>query len=534
MRLKLTAFLLVLISIFNLSGCNNNYYPSGQNILIHSFSPVEDTSFSSGNMVVLSVMGKFSDLSVTAYFDGKVVQLNREASESEETDEKSFCYSGLLTMPSVKKKKTYKPIKFVCKKGETTETYYSGKITVLPADNSKIGSSDVGEAYIAEVINAPSETFNGNTIDDLSKPCYSSLPVGTVDYCSSSSIINSRIEKNYRLLNFGRRVYDNGNIKIYKGKLPENNVLSVDKTDTTDKYTVLSFFCDFKAPFTLELKGQEYKKPEANNWNIHEQNFTYVEIKFMYCNTMYGDVSFDKDNPLFSHTEKFMENNCYVLRLYLKKAGNFYGYKAEYDENDCLTFKFLQPTRIYSADNEYGYILSGKTIIIDAGHGGKDSGAVSDGVYESHTNLALANLIKNELLSIGANVIMTRTDDSYMTAAERLDVIYNAEPDLVISVHRNSGSANGYGSYYFNPFSFRAATHILDATVKSKTYRSNSGVLWHYFFLNRTNVCPSVLTENGYINDSKDLKNMQNADHQVTCAKATVKGIVGYFISQHA
>ena len=534
MRFILRIFSIVLAIFLTVTGCKNDYLPTGNNILISSFSPSEATVYESGNQVVLSVISDRNDLDITAYFYEKAVQLNREYS-GEESYENSFCYSTLITMPYVNKKTKAGKIKFVCKSSDTEEIYYSGKITILPNDKNTNSAQNTEKSCIAEVINYPVETFDGDTIDDLSKPSYSLLPVGTVDYCSDSSIINSRINKNYRLLKYGRRVYDNSNIKIYEGSLPKNNILSVDGIETLDKYTVLSFSCDFKAPFTLELKGQEYMNPNSNNWNITDQNFTFVEIKFSYCNTLFGDIDFDDTNPLFSHSEKFTENDKYVLRLYLKEAGNFYGYKAEYDENDCLVFKFLQPTRLYKGDNEYGYSLSGKTIVIDAGHGGKDSGAISkNGVFESKMNLSLSKLISNELQKIGANVIMTRNDESYVSAEERLSIVYDAEPDFVISIHRNSGSSNGYGTYYFNPFSFDAATCLLNSNIRNHSYKNNSGTLWHYFFLNRTNICPSVLTENGYMSNNYDVKNMQNADHQMICAKATVKGIVDYFISQHS
>ena len=534
MRLKFKSLLVIFLALCTIfTGCQSNtlYTSTGQNILIESFSPEHSGTYESGNIMIVSVISKSPTLNVTAYFLEKAVQLNREYSD--DTDENNvYCFSAALTVPQVEKKTKAGQVKFICKDGDIEEIYYSGQITVMPSASSKI-KENVGSGYIAEVINCPAETFDGQTIDDSSKPTNSYLPVGTVDYCSSTAIVNSRIEKSYRLLQCGKRVYENENLKIYEGSLPDNNILSVDRTETLDKYTILSFSCDYKAPFTLELKEQTYKNPNTNNWNISEKTFSYVEIRFMYCNTLLGDVQFEKDNPLFSHSDKFIQDDTYVLRLYLKKAGNFYGFKAEYDEHDCLVFKFLQPTVLYSADNEYGYFLHGKTIVVDAGHGGKDSGAVSsDGTKESSMNLLLANILKNELEKIGATVIMTRKDDSYITANERMMTVYKAEPDFVISVHRNSGSSNGFGSYYFNPFSYTAAQSISDSVKSAGSYRKVSGTHWHYFFLNRTGICPSVLTENGFMSDKDDVKNMKSADHQTVCAKAIVKGIVNYFLSQ--
>ncbi len=527
-------FLIFLVLCIVFAGCKSKalYTSTGQNILIESFSPSGDGVFESGNIMVVSVISKTPSLDVTAYFWDKAIQLNREYSGKTDDDSSTYCFSAALTVPSVEKKTKAGQVKFVCKSDNDQEIYYSGLITVIPSTVSKDkGNVEIG--YIAEVINYPAETFDGDTIDDSSKPTNSYLPVGTVDFCSPTAIVNSRIDKSYRLLQCGKRVYDTDNLKIYEGCLPKNNIISVDKTETQDKYTVLSFSCDFKAPFTLELKEQSYENPDTNNWNIFEKTFSYVEIKFMYCNTLLGDVQFEEDNPLFSHSDKFIQDNTYVLRLYLKKTGNFYGFKAEYDEYDCLVFKFLQPTVLYSADNEYGYFLHGKTIVIDAGHGGKDPGAVAkDGTKESSMNLSLAKTLKSELERIGATVIMTRTDDSYINATQRTVTVYEAEPDFVISIHRNSGSSNGFSSYYFNSFSYTAAKNILESTKESNLYRKVSGTYWHYFFLNRTSVCPSVLTENGFMSDKGDLKDMKSADRQTVCAKALTKGIVNYFATQ--
>lgn len=91
--------------------------------------------------------------------------------------------------------------------------------------------------------------------------------------------------------------------------------------------------------------------------------------------------------------------------------------------------------------------LSGKVIVVDAGHGGADPGThgTSSGVLECDINLEIANKLAEELKNNGANVIMTRTDSNTLelgttkklTFKERKSIIQNANPDMVISVHQN-------------------------------------------------------------------------------------------------
>ena len=65
--------------------------------------------------------------------------------------------------------------------------------------------------------------------------------------------------------------------------------------------------------------------------------------------------------------------------------------------------------------------ISNFTVVIDAGHGGDDPGAMSDGYRECDVNLAIALRVRDILQSAGVSVLMTRTDDTYVSLAERAD-----------------------------------------------------------------------------------------------------------------
>lgn len=525
---QLTALLSLIICICLIfCGCANGqqsssiqiYSSTGEYALIESFSPTASASFIGGSVIVVSAKSNFNDISVTAEFDNEKIQLCLSNNEEEPLNN----YLGSFTLKSVSKDTAIGQIKITCTKDKTTEIYYSGIITVLK------GNADESVKYIAEVIDVPAETFNGDTVDDTSRPYNSYLPVGTVDYCSTASIINEENEKSYRLLRFGKRVYDNQNLKIYEGNLPSENHMTVDRVDSEGKYTVISFYTDFKAPFTVELKEQEYKDTHKGAFVTENSTFSYVEICFMYCTEILGDITFNKDNPLFKDSQISFEENCAILKLNLKKEGGFYGWRAEYDEHDCLVLRFLEPTRLYSESNKYGYGLYDKVIIVDAGHGGKDSGSAIEGLYESNSNLSFAFILKDELEAAGATVYLTRKDNTFMDTYDRYRKVLEYEPDFLISVHRNGGGGNGFGAYYYNAFSSPASKFIYETTAKTQLYQKCSGSSWHYFFLNRLGICPSVLTENGFLDDEEDRRNMMDTDHQKACAQAIVKGVIEYF-----
>lgn len=98
-------------------------------------------------------------------------------------------------------------------------------------------------------------------------------------------------------------------------------------------------------------------------------------------------------------------------------------------------------------------------ILVDAGHGGDDSGASSvDGsVYEKDLNLELATIVANDLTNLGYNVALTREDDTNPGTCEdnissycsdgRVSMAYNDSAKIVLSVHHNTGGATGYEVY---------------------------------------------------------------------------------------
>ena len=77
-------------------------------------------------------------------------------------------------------------------------------------------------------------------------------------------------------------------------------------------------------------------------------------------------------------------------------------------------------------------------IVIDAGHGGRDSGAVYQGRMEKDDALALALEVGAMLENAGQDVVYTRTEDIYQTPSEKVRIANNSGADYFLSIHRNS------------------------------------------------------------------------------------------------
>ncbi len=93
--------------------------------------------------------------------------------------------------------------------------------------------------------------------------------------------------------------------------------------------------------------------------------------------------------------------------------------------------------------------MNSKTlVIVDAGHGGIDSGAVGNGLQEKDLTLTAATYIFNRLEDLGIKAVMTRTDDEYLPKADRVKRIislYNEDPNtLIVSNHINAGGGDSH------------------------------------------------------------------------------------------
>lgn len=420
----------------------------------------------------------------------------------------------------------------------------------LPVTPSGGNYTNVGSGYIAEVVQANVETFDGETYDDYSHPTNNYLPEGTVDYCDKELVYGSNTK--YVKLRSGHRVYlekkvypptrMEPEVKQYAGYLPDHNEIGVVSLETVGRHSVLTLDCLWKAPFYFETNQSGYANPNGGSnrdYAVTSNNATYVDITFCYATVFTGEISIPANHPLFKSAEVIQNESDYTLRLYLRKAGSLYGWHAYYNENDQLCFQFLNPAKATVADNKYGADLSGVTVMIDVGHGGLDGGAVgtdADGTEwdEAHLNLLLANALKTELESVGATVILNRSDDTSIDINARLKDLMDTAPDICVAIHQNSYSsakASGFDSMYYTPWSQLLAKNIYEYTKESGVYTKNH-LKWSVgYFMMRQTVCPTILTENGYMSNADDLAAMIDPVKVQLKATAIAHGVADYFLA---
>ena len=530
------------IFTFEHKGKKQVYTVTYKYVIINAVYPSVKQQLNAGTTFGVTVSARPGSR-VSAQFNGNTVILAAVHAENTSDPEPEFIdYSGQFTLPTGNENDVnLGKILFTAELNGAKDTSYSGSI--ICKKDSLVSSS----TYIAEIVAYSAETFNGNTADDFSNPTFNYLPQGTVDYCDKGVVYDSISKNTYYKLRFGRRVYTEKKnppatgkttvTKRYAGTLPDHNEIAFNELKNTGSHTTISFSTMWKAPFIFELKEQSYTDPASRDYTISAETYSYIDIKFCYSTVFAGMPAFPEDNPLFSSSTLINSEDGYILRLNLKQTGKFYGWDCKYDENGDLVFSFLNPKAAKPGTNQYAADLSGIKILIDVGHGGADSGApgINPNAHnEAERNLNLALKLKSQLELTGATVVMTRYDNSSVTADRRCQILKEEQPDLCIAIHHDSNKspvANGYSTYYSTPFSASAATFVNTSVYNANIYNSIWNIRWHYFFTARMTACPVVLTENGFISNSTDYEGI--ADETVNEKKATAiaRGIVNYFNS---
>lgn len=184
--------------------------------------------------------------------------------------------------------------------------------------------------------------------------------------------------------------------------------------------------------------------------------------------------------------------------------------------------------------------LAGKVVVVDAGHGGHDPGARwQDAVREKDVTLKVARLIGRELSALGAAVIMTRSDDTFIPLRERSAIANRSKADFFVSVHINSNkvadSRSGSITFYHkqDPLGILLAECIHNEIAKVSGLPdigtwSDTRIYSTGFAVLRYSEMPAVLLELGFINHATDRKVIQTSKFQEDVAKAVVRGLRVY------
>lgn len=199
----------------------------------------------------------------------------------------------------------------------------------------------------------------------------------------------------------------------------------------------------------------------------------------------------------------------------------------------------FMPAIFSSGSPKYEY-----TVVIDAGHGGRDGGCVGvNGSLEKDLNLEYAKTLKEFLETKDIRVVLTRTNDDGLydknasnkklsEMKNRAKIIMNYQPDLMISIHMNSfalKSASGAKVFYKQDSEkSKSAGEKIQQSINyycnDRNYAANIG---DYYVLNCTNYT-SVLIECGYLSNPEEEQKLMTKDYREKLMHSVFCGIVTY------
>lgn len=190
------------------------------------------------------------------------------------------------------------------------------------------------------------------------------------------------------------------------------------------------------------------------------------------------------------------------------------------------------------------------TLIIDAGHGGEDGGAVSDnGVLEKDLNLLIANDTADLLFLFGFDVTKTRNDDISLSTDEdtvrfrkvadmkkRLEIFNSSENNVVISIHQNKFTESKYygTQIFYSPNNDKSKTlaenikfsvkSLLQPENERECKEADSGI----YLLKNTDK-PAVIVECGFISNYEECQKLLTDSYQKQMSYSIVAGFLDYF-----
>lgn len=200
-------------------------------------------------------------------------------------------------------------------------------------------------------------------------------------------------------------------------------------------------------------------------------------------------------------------------------------------------------TSLHEAKKPPPILQKHEVVIIDAGHGGKDPGAVSkrDRYEEKQLTLETAFLICEHLKRLGYKAVLTRTHDTYLPLDSRSDFANTLDADLFVSIHYNyspSEEAKGIEVFYYKENKTPPSSRIVSSKQVGQevlrrmilhTGADSRGIKQANFAVIRQTKMPAILVEAGFLSNPYEREKIRDQKYIYALAKGIAHGIDHYF-----
>ena len=377
--------------------------------------------------------------------------------------------------------------------------------------------------------------------------------------------------------------YNNGSLVV--NKWVGNYWLGADGKMVTNAWVDNGrYYVGANGAWVKDAKRPEEKKKgwvkESNTWYYYNTDGTLVRNKWA------GNYWLGSDGRMA--TNSWVDNNRYYVgndgawvkdakrseekkQGWVKESNTWYYYNTDgtlarnkWAGNYWLGADGKMATNSWVDNNRYYVGANGawvkdasrdkntkRAIFLDPGHGGSDSGAVSNGLREKDLTLSVYNKVSSRLASLGYSVLTSRNTDKDVSLVSRADQANKSNADMLLSIHFNAGgrgASYGIETYYYKSRpeytpainkdkhddperleKSRKLAQKIQQSLVSKTGAYDRGVKRETFAVLRETSIPSILVELGFIDNQEEASKIKTNEYQEKLADGIVDGIVEYY-----
>lgn len=461
------------------------------------FSPTQSMTMQTGQKIVFSCQAP-SGSKVWVEMGGYKAELKQTATvDANKGTLTPAKYSGTFTMPGVSGKERIlslgNPVFIMEYKGQKITSKQSNTISV---QSSKYYKYAVVSSKDAEVVARSGPSTDYSRITPLIN--------GATDHIVGQ-------QNGFYLLKSGAWTATS-NVKVVNDKALTANKISAISVNSNGSYIDVNFKMPVNTVFGVAA--------ESNSFTLTLYNTSGMNV----------NKSIPSDAPFSSVKYKAVSGGAQYTFV-LKSANTFYGYYAEY-KNGSFVFSVKNSPRISGMGSKP---LTGLKVLLDAGHGGSESGATGPigkyGLYEKQINLSITLNARKYLQSLGATVVMTRTSDKTVSLNDRANLIRKEKPDIAVSIHNNSMDVTsdytkhtGLLVLYSKDSSKAAAGYIKDQLI-TDLKRKDDGYRWQSLSVCTVTQAPAILIEGGFMSNPAEYEWLADYNNQVKIGNSIGKAI---------
>lgn len=173
-------------------------------------------------------------------------------------------------------------------------------------------------------------------------------------------------------------------------------------------------------------------------------------------------------------------------------------------------------------------------VVLDAGHGGSDYGAIREGINEKDITLDVTRRVDAILRSKGYKTALVRKEDVYISLEDRVEFSENEEPEIFVSIHVNSAVStdpSGIETHWYHDYSKDLAEVVHKHLVSEIPNSKNRGLFKSKFYVINHTTVPAILCEIGFLSNVDERNDLITDLRKQKTAKAIAEGIIEYLKS---